>query len=117
MPVDTTWQPPWNGHLIRAAAAVSTVIEHKLHRKMVHRPYLSLLVEGCMESGKDLVNGGARYNIGPGWIVVGAADCANGLAAIKKNVFEEKNITMDQLVKALDDGNSAVTQEFSQVWQ
>jgi formate C-acetyltransferase len=83
--------------------AVSTVIEHKLHRKMVHRPYLSLLVEGCLESGKDLVNGGARYNVGPGWIVVGAADCANGLAAIKKNVFEEKNITMDQLVKALDD--------------
>jgi formate C-acetyltransferase len=84
-------------------SAISTVIEHKLHRKMVHRPYLSLLVEGCMESGKDLVNGGARYNIGPGWIVVGAADCANGLAAIKKNVFEEKNITMDQLIKALDD--------------
>jgi formate C-acetyltransferase len=70
---------------------------------MVHRPYLSLLVEGCLESGKDLVNGGARYNVGPGWIVVGAADCANGLAAIKKNVFEEKNITMDQLIKALDD--------------
>ncbi len=83
--------------------AVSTVIEHRLHRKMVHRPYLSLLVEGCMESGKDLVDGGARYNVGPGWIVVGAADCANGLAAIKKNVFEEKNITMDQLIKALDD--------------
>ncbi len=83
--------------------AVSTVIEHRLHRKMVHRPYLSLLVEGCMESGKDLVDGGARYNVGPGWIVVGAADCANGLAAIKKYVFEEKNITMDQLIKALDD--------------
>ena len=83
--------------------AVSTIIEQKLHQRMVPRPYLSLLVEGCMESGKDLVDGGARYNIGPGWIVVGAADCANGLAAIKKNVFEEKNITMDQLIKALDD--------------
>ncbi len=89
-------------HILKHCA-VSTVIEHRLHRKMVHRPYLSLLVEGCMESGKDLVDGGARYNVGPGWIVVGAADCANGLAAIKKNVFEEKNITMDQLVKALDD--------------
>jgi choline trimethylamine-lyase len=83
--------------------AVSTLIQQRLHQKMVPRPYLSLLVEGCMESGKDLVDGGARYNIGPGWIVVGAADCANGLAAIKKNVFEEKNITMDQLIKALDD--------------
>ncbi len=89
-------------HILKHCA-ISTVIEHKLHREMVHRPYLSLLVEGCMESGKDLVNGGARYNVGPGWIVVGAADCANGLAAIKKNVFEEKNITMDQLIKALDD--------------
>lgn len=83
--------------------AVSTIIEQKLHQKMVPRPYLSLLVEGCMESGKDLVDGGANYNVGPGWIVVGAADCANGLAAIKKNIFEEKNITMDQMIKALDD--------------
>lgn len=83
--------------------AVSTIIEHKLHREMVPRPYLSTLVEGCLENGKDLVDGGARYNIGPGWIVVGAADCANGLAAIRKNIFEEKKITMDQLVKALDD--------------
>ncbi|SDO54878.1 glycyl radical protein [Desulforhopalus singaporensis] len=83
--------------------AISTIIEQRLHRQMVPRPFLSLLVEGCMESGSDLVNGGARYNIGPGWIVVGAADCANGLAAIRKNVFEEKNITMDQLLKALDD--------------
>ena len=83
--------------------AVSTIIEQKLHQEMVPRPYLSLLVEGCMESGKDLKDGGASCNIGPGWIVVGPADCANGLAAIKKNVFEEKNITMDQLVKALDD--------------
>jgi len=88
---------------IHKHCAISTVIEQKLHQELVPRPYLSLLVEGCMESGKDLVNGGARYNIGPGWIVVGAADCANGLAAIKKNVFEEKNITMDQLIKALDD--------------
>ena len=83
--------------------AISTIIEQRLHQRMVPRPYLSLLVEGCLESGKDLVDGGARYNIGPGWIVVGAADCANGLAAIKKNVFEEKNITMDQMVKVLDD--------------
>ncbi len=83
--------------------AVSTIIEQKLHQEMVPRPYLSLLVEGCLESGKDLVDGGARYNVGPGWIVVGAADCANGLAAIRKNVFEENKITMDQLLKALDD--------------
>lgn len=88
---------------IHKHCAISTVIEQKLHQQLVPRPYLSLLVEGCMESGKDLVNGGAKYNVGPGWIVVGAADCANGLAAIKKNVFEEENITMDQLIKALDD--------------
>ena len=89
-------------HIMRHCA-VSTIIEQQLHQRMVPRPYLSLLVEGCMQNGKDLVNGGARYNVGPGWIVVGAADCANGLAAIKKHVFEEKNITMRQLLKALDD--------------
>lgn len=89
-------------HILKHCA-ISTVIEQKLHQQLVPRPYLSLLVEGCMESGKDLVHGGAKYNIGPGWIVVGAADCANGLAAVKKHVFEEKNITMDQLINALDD--------------
>jgi len=88
---------------IHKHCAISTIVEHQLHREMVPRPFLSTLVEGCVESGKDLIDGGARYNVGPGWIVVGAADCANGLAAIKKNVFEERKITMDQLIKALDD--------------
>ena len=45
--------------------------------------------------------GGARYNVA-GVQTWGRIDAANSLAAIKKLVFDEKKITMEQLCDALD---------------
>lgn len=64
-------------------------------------PYLSALVDGCLESGKDITAGGARYN----FITVegvALATAADSLAAIKKLVYDEKVVSMDELVRALD---------------
>ncbi|MGB9870519.1 MAG: pyruvate formate lyase family protein [Anaerolineae bacterium] len=64
-------------------------------------PYLSALVDGCLESGKDITAGGARYN----FITVegiALATAADSLAAIKKLVYDEKAVSMDELVRALD---------------
>jgi len=65
-------------------------------------PFLSALVEDCIEKGIDRQSGGARYNFGPGPLAVGIADCGDSLAAIKKLVFEDQKITMAQLCDVLD---------------
>ena len=54
-------------------------------------PYLSALVGGCIEHRKDITAGGARYN----FITiegVALATAADSLSAVKRLVFEEKQI-------------------------
>jgi len=63
-------------------------------------PYLSAIVGGCAESGKDVCAGGPRYN----FITVegvGFAEAVDSLAAVKKIVFDEKKVTMKELAGAL----------------
>jgi len=64
-------------------------------------PYVSALVDGCLESGKDVTAGGARYN----FITVegvALATAADSLAAVKKLVYDERTVNMDELIRALD---------------
>jgi len=63
-------------------------------------PYLSALVGGCLESGKDSAAGGATHNF---LTVEGVAlaTAADSLTAVKKLVFEEHLVDMAQLVAAL----------------
>jgi formate C-acetyltransferase len=64
--------------------------------------FTAALTEDCIEKGIPREEGGARYNIGSGGSLLGSVDIGNSLAAIKKLVFDEKEITMDQLCQALD---------------
>jgi pyruvate formate-lyase/glycerol dehydratase family glycyl radical enzyme len=63
-------------------------------------PLSSMLVEGCLESGRDLTEGGAYYN-SSGIQGVGVADVADSLAALDVLVFREKRFTMAEVVEAL----------------
>ena len=83
-------------------SVVGTITAQQIHAEMVPRPYLSLLVDGCMEKGKDLSKGGAKYNVGPVLTGIGVADLANSLAMIKKLVFEGKKTTLSEICKALE---------------
>jgi len=63
-------------------------------------PFLSILIDDCIEKGKDYNAGGARYNTT--YIQgVGIGTLTDSLSAIKHHVFQEKTITMDQLLGAL----------------
>ena len=64
-------------------------------------PWASALNPECIKKGKDLHEGGARYSAGSSTVAVGTVDLANSLAAIKKVVFEDKKITIEQLKEAL----------------
>jgi pyruvate formate-lyase/glycerol dehydratase family glycyl radical enzyme len=63
-------------------------------------PFISSLLEGCNESGKTMQEGGATYNSG-GIMGVGIAIVADSLEILRKFVFEEKEISMDELLRIL----------------
>lgn len=65
-------------------------------------PLLSILIQGCMESGRDLTNGGANYHIiAP--MFVGMATTIDSLYAIKKMVFDDRTAitTLPELLDCL----------------
>ena len=62
-------------------------------------PFQSLLMDGCIESARDISEGGKYNNYGIHG--AGLSNAADALAAIKKNVFDEKTISLADLRKAL----------------
>lgn len=62
-------------------------------------PYLSLMMDGCCENGRD-ISLGCRYN-NYGIHGTGLATAADSLAAVRKFVFEEKRVSAGQLKEAL----------------
>lgn len=83
-------------------AVISLITAQRLHVEMVPRPFMSACIEDCMKNGKDLSKGGAKYNIGPVITGIGIAVVANSLAAIKKLVFEEKSVSMAEIIDAIN---------------
>jgi len=63
-------------------------------------PFLSSLVSDCVKNGTDITAGGARYDFTEVQ-GVGIANVADSLAAIKKLVFQEKRISLNELVEAM----------------
>jgi pyruvate formate-lyase/glycerol dehydratase family glycyl radical enzyme len=63
-------------------------------------PLSSMLVDGCLESGKDVTAGGALYN-SSGVQGVGVADVADSLAALDHVVFQRHKCNMAQVLQAL----------------
>jgi pyruvate formate-lyase/glycerol dehydratase family glycyl radical enzyme len=64
-------------------------------------PFLSLLVEDCISSGKDYNGGGARYNTS--YIQgVGLGSITDMLTSIRYNIYDNKKFGWAELTKALD---------------
>ena len=64
-------------------------------------PYASLFVRGCREKGLDYTEHGAKYN-NDGVHGLGIAPAVDALAAIKTLCYDEKSLSKETLVKALD---------------
>ena len=74
----------------------------KAHQEQVPTPFISCFVQDCIGNARDRSNGGALINSGMTPRGIGLADVADSLAAIKKLVFDEKVLTMDQVIDAMD---------------
>ena len=81
---------------------ISLVTAQEIHKEIGHRPFMSACNEYCMKNGADLVDGGAKYNIGPVFTGVGLSVTANSLAVIKKLVYEDKVTTLSEIIDALN---------------
>ena len=66
-----------------------------------HTPFGSAVLNDCIKNGKDVSEGGARYPFGDGVCYAVAIDLAHALAAIKKAVFDDRKITVQQLKEVL----------------
>jgi formate C-acetyltransferase len=71
------------------------------HQYVRPTPFLSALIDGCIEKGSDITKGGAKYN-SSGTAIIGLADVTDSLMVIKKLVFDEKKISFSDLKKAVD---------------
>lgn len=69
-----------------------------IHQQMMPSPLLSALFEGPMEKGKDLIEGGARYN-SSGATHIAFADVVDSLNAIEKTVFIDQKYSFAELLE------------------
>lgn len=81
---------------------ISLITAQEIHREIGHRPFMSACNESCLEKGQDLVDGGAKYNIGPVFTGVGLSVTANSLAVIKKLVFDQGKYTLSDMIDAIN---------------
>ncbi|MFW9957785.1 MAG: glycyl radical protein [Candidatus Odinarchaeota archaeon] len=63
-------------------------------------PFISSLLEGCIDSGLTMQDGGAVYNSG-GIMGVGVAIVADSLEILRKYVFEHKEMSMSQILNVI----------------
>ncbi len=83
----------------RATVAIDTAVDTALEEN-VPDVLCSTLVDDCIQRGKTLKEGGAKYDFISG-LQVGIANLGNALAAIRKLVFDEKRIGAAELMEAL----------------
>jgi pyruvate formate-lyase/glycerol dehydratase family glycyl radical enzyme len=87
-------------HLTRSILADHQKIERNL-RAHFTTPLASSLFKGCIESGKDVYEGGTTLN-SSGIQAVGVTDVADSLHAIDEIVFKKKIYPIKDVIKAID---------------
>lgn len=76
------------------------VVVEKAHQDCLPSAFLSTVIDECLEKGLDVTRGGAKYNLS-GIQMIQIANLADSLAAIKQLVYDEKMISLHELLEAL----------------
>jgi formate C-acetyltransferase len=76
-------------------------VMQSMHQTRYPVIFASMLTKGCVESGRSVQHGGAKYTTA-GLYLTGAANLADSIAAIDVCVFKDKLLTMDELIHACD---------------
>jgi formate C-acetyltransferase len=81
-----------------AVTVMNAVLEFQA--RLYPCPFTSSLIDGCMERGVDFTSGGSDHTF-VGVTGVGLPNVANSLAAVRKVVFEDRRMTLGELVSVL----------------
>lgn len=88
-------------HFLDIKIAGNQLIE-RIYATRMPAPFLSVLIDDCIAKGRDYNAGGARYN--NTFIQgVGIGSLTDALSALKELVFDSQRISLQEMVKALDD--------------
>ena len=86
-------------HFINIKIRGNNVIE-RLYAEYMPAPFLSILIDDCIDRGRDYHAGGARYN--STYIQgVGLGTITDSLTALKYHVFDRRDVMMDEFLTAL----------------
>ena len=87
-------------HFVDIKVRGNNVIE-RLYASYIPSPFLSLLIDDCIATGKDYHDGGARYNTT--YIMgVGLGTLTDAVSAVKYHVFDQKTLSMRALLEAME---------------
>jgi formate C-acetyltransferase len=102
-----TFERFWEAYAEQTRFIVRKIVDlyersESVRARFLPTPYLSCLVRGCAENGKDVTQGGAEIN----FVTIEAvtyATTVDSLLAVKHLVYDRKACTMAELVAALKD--------------
>lgn len=73
-----------------------------LYAKYCPRPFYSAIVEGCIEQGKERTKWVYPSMVHDMVVVIGSTNVADSVAAIKKIVFEDRLVTLLELIEIIN---------------
>jgi pyruvate formate-lyase/glycerol dehydratase family glycyl radical enzyme len=85
----------FTGRMIRLCEVVE-----RMHQVHLPTPFLSSVIENCLDKGTDVTAGGAKYNFS-GVQAIQVANIADSLSVLKKLVFESKKVQKGEMLAAL----------------
>jgi pyruvate formate-lyase/glycerol dehydratase family glycyl radical enzyme len=102
----TSYEEIWNAYLQQLKHMIDHMVKcvnvkDIIYAKYYPNPYISMTLDGCIDSALDMTQGGAKYNFSS-ISGRGLGTVSDSLAALKKTVFEDKSITMKEMVEVLN---------------
>ncbi len=100
-----SWEEFWAAYREQTRYIVGRIVElyevsESIRARFFPTPYLSCLVKGCAEQGRDITSGGAELS----FVTIEAvtfATAVDSLLAVRHLVFDRKDCTMVELIEAL----------------
>lgn len=86
-------------HFLARMVKACEIVE-QAHIDILPSPFLSAVIDDCLERGMDVTAGGAVYNLS-GIQIIQVANLADSLVALKKMAYEEKRVEPARLLHAL----------------
>jgi formate C-acetyltransferase len=102
------------GYIVDLKIRVNNYIE-RMYAKYSPAPFLSVVINDCIDKGRDYYDGGPRYNTN--YIqCCGIGTVTDSLSALKTHVFERSTVSMKELCEALQNNFAGAEKLRQTLW-